>query len=110
SGSIYLINLAVFLGASLVVDPAATGAIVVIGALVVALMRPIARVTRRRARLYVEANIAFAEDVSRFTSTSMELRVFGVQGVAEQELASTSGEVRRRQRRARSTALLAVGL
>ena len=109
-GCTQAVSLAVFIGASMAVDFVATGVVVVFGVALVACLRPISRATRRRSRVYVDANSAFAEEVSRLTSTSMELRVFGVQAAAQRELAAESDRVRRKQLRARSIVLLAGGL
>lgn len=110
TGLMHIANLTVFLAVSLVVDFAATAVVIVIGAALVAGLRPVARATRRRAAQFVAANSAFAEDVSKLASTSMELRVFGVQRVAAQSVEEASDGVRRRHLRARFSLLLGVVL
>lgn len=109
-GSTQALSLMVFIAASLVVDPAATAVVMALGLVLVGGLRPITRATRRSSRVYVDANSSFAEDVSRLTSTSMELRVFGVQDAAAGELAASSEAVRVKQVHARSLLLLGSGL
>jgi ABC-type multidrug transport system fused ATPase/permease subunit len=109
-GCTQALSLMVFIAASLFVDPAATAVVMLLGLLLVLGLRPVTRATRRGSRRYVDANSSFAEDVSRLTSTSMELRVFGVQDAAAKELAASSEAVRTKQVHARSLLLLGSGL
>ncbi len=101
AGASQVVTLCMFVLAALVVDPATTVIVVSAGGLIYACMRPIARSTRRRSRAFVNANSRYAEDVSRLTAASMELRVFGVQGEAERMLAVTNESVRHKQFRSR---------
>jgi ATP-binding cassette subfamily B protein len=110
NGAVQLLSLVVFLGTAMLIDIAAASVVVVMGVALVACMKPISRATRRRSRAWVDANSAFAEDVSKLASTSMELRVFGVQEVAAGALEQQSWKVRLKQLRARFALLLGTAM
>jgi ABC-type multidrug transport system fused ATPase/permease subunit len=105
-----LITLVVFLLAAFVSDLVTTLAVVALGAAIVAGLRPLTKLNRRRSRAFVDANSHYAEEVARMTSTAMELRVFGVQRTALIDLEALNSEVRRRNSRARFVSLTASGL
>lgn len=80
------LNLAALLLTAALVDPVAMVVVVAFGALLSLSFRPLTRLTRRRAAQYVRSNSKFSEDVSQMSSLAMELRVFGVQDQASEEL------------------------
>ena len=49
-------------------------------------LRPIATITQRRARAWVDANSAFGEEVTAVSSLALEYRVLGGQDVARGRL------------------------
>lgn len=73
------IGLAALFLAALVVDPVVTLVVLVFGALLFLALRPIGRLTRKRANEFVGANSSFSEGVTQWGSLAMELRVFGVE-------------------------------
>ena len=93
-----------------VVDPLITLIVVAAGVGIIVLLRPVNRRNDRAQRAFVETNSQFAEDVTRLTSTSMELRVFGVQEEARQEVHAVNELVRSRNRSARFWMSFSVGL
>jgi len=100
-GAAHLVTLATFIAAALVVEPLATAGVVGAGVVIVMLMRPITKMAHRRAERFVEVNTFFSEEVSRLTSASMELKVFGVERAAERELDELNTEARGRLYRSR---------
>lgn len=95
------IALGALLVAALLVDALITVIVMVFGMILFAAMRPVARMTRRRSREYVQNNSAFTEAISQWASLAMELRVFGVEAVAVERLSvrsRTTSEALRRSR------------
>ena len=74
------LSLAAMLGAALFIDVVVTVVVLLFGLLLFFSFRPLSSMTQVRSRAYVAANSSYAEDVARMASTSMELRVFGVEG------------------------------
>jgi len=81
-----LLSLIMLVAAAAVVDPLAMVVVAAFGGLMSLSFRPLAHITRRRSRAFVNSTNRFAEDVSRMTTMAMELRVFGVQEQASSEL------------------------
>lgn len=104
------IILMMFVGASLIVDWRFTSAIIGAGALVVLLLRPVARATQLKARDFVEANSHYAEEVGRLASASMELKSFGVEPIAERNLEHFNAAASRRHYEARFSGLFSGGV
>jgi ATP-binding cassette subfamily B protein len=104
------LSLAMFMVVALLVDPIATFVVAVGGVVLLIGLRPLALATRRRSSQFVEANSDFAEDVTRMASTSMELRVFGVQDSAEAEIMASNLRVRHLHSRSRTVSIVAAGL
>jgi len=82
--------LLVFIGTSLIVSPIATLVVVVVGLTIFGVLRPLARAQRRAGAASTKAGSRYAQDVARFSSTSMEFKVFGVQAAAQRQLATSS--------------------
>jgi len=100
------IMLVVFIIVALVTSPLATVVIVIVGAALAAALRPIARATRRAANRFTRAGARYAESIGRFSSTSMEYKVFGVQGAAQTQLAAAVDGVANAQQRSRFFSML----
>lgn len=90
AGLASLLSLLALLTIAAVVDPAAMVIATGFGVLLAVALRPLSQLTRRRASAYVAVNGAFAEDVSQMTSLVQELRVFGVQELATENLLVSS--------------------
>lgn len=71
--------LAILLIAALIVDPVVTVVVLAFGILIFFVLRPVSRMTRRRARDFVARNSAFNEHITQWGALAMELRVFGVE-------------------------------
>lgn len=99
------IILLMFIGSALIVDWRFTTTILAAGGLVVLLMRPVAKATQTRAQEFVTSNSAYAEEVSRIASASMELKAFGVEVIAEQQLDDLDRTVSGKLTRSRFSAL-----
>lgn len=99
------IILAMFVAAAMAVDWRFTLAILLAGTAAVVLLRPLARVTQRRARKFVDANSYYAEEISRLTSSTMELKSYGVGPTAEKQLQDLNDDVSQRQFETRFSAL-----
>jgi ATP-binding cassette subfamily B protein len=84
------LNIAAFLAVATVLDPVPTLGILALAVPLFLALRPLARITRRRARRYVAANTALAIDVSHFASLAMEHRVYGVRRDAADRLLAQS--------------------
>ncbi len=74
-----ILSLAAFLVTSLVVNPLATLAVMILLVVVGALLTPLRKLIRARSREYSQSNLAFANAVSEFGSLGMEMQTFGVQ-------------------------------
>lgn len=109
-GFAQLVMLVIFLLSALVTDPTATIAVVVLGAAIVAALRPLTVVSTRRWQAAIAANSRLAEEVAAMTSTAMESRVFGVQFAAVGHVEQLNSEVRRKHYRASFVSMSAAGL
>ncbi len=87
-----LVSLIALLGAALFVNAIVTGAVVVLGFLIVATLRPVTSATRRRATRFVGSNAHFAEAVAEASALTLEMRVFGVEVDGEARLEEESRE------------------
>ena len=86
AGVVAFLSLIMLLAAAAVVDAVSTVIVLVSGLALFAALRPLARMTQNRSRVFVASNTALAEEISRTTSLAMELRVFGAQEVTVDEL------------------------
>lgn len=110
TGAAALLNLAALLVTALVVQPLAMLIMVAIGAGMSLAMRPVSRLTSRRASAFVSANSAFSEEVSQIATMAMEFRIFGVQDRLQDELLGENEAVAMKQRRTRFASLFGVAL
>jgi ABC-type multidrug transport system fused ATPase/permease subunit len=81
-------GLAALLAMALIVDPVTTVVVILCGACLFALLRPIGAATRRRSHSFVGLNSSFTEQISQWTSLAMDLRVFGVDETEAEHLAA----------------------
>ncbi len=81
-----LLGLIALISVAFVVDVRVTVMIVLVGAVLFMVLRPVGRLTRTRAMRFVEKNSEFSEEVSRWGSLAMDLRVFGVESVEAERL------------------------
>jgi ATP-binding cassette, subfamily B, bacterial len=95
------VMLLVFIVAAMIVSPVATLVVIVVGLVITAGLRPLTRATRRSGAAFSRANSAFAQHVASFSSTSMELKVFGVQTAAQGDVLESAGLATHTQLRAR---------
>jgi ATP-binding cassette subfamily B protein len=109
-GAAQLISLLMFILTAFAVDPLITLVVVAAGVGIVVFLRPVNRRNDRAQRAFIVTNSQYAEDVTRLTSTSMELRVFGVQEKAREEVNAVNEQARARYQRARFWMSFAVGL
>jgi ATP-binding cassette subfamily B protein len=109
-GAAQLISLLMFILTAFAVDPLITLVVVAAGVGIVVFLRPVNRRNDRAQRAFIVTNSQYAEDVTRLTSTSMELRVFGVQEKAREEVNAVNEQARARSQRARFWMSFAVGL
>lgn len=86
------IALAALFLAALLVDPVVTLVVLVFGAVLFVALRPIGKLTRKRAREFVGTNSSFSEGVTQWGSLAMELRVFGVERTEAERLIKSSRE------------------
>jgi len=93
--------LVALLAASLFVSAWATGAVIGLGLLVVLLLRPITRSTRRRATRLVGANAVYSESVAEASALALEMRVFGVEAAEAERLAGAARATGRQSTRTR---------
>lgn len=75
------LGLIALLLAAVVVNPIVTMVVLVFGALIFLILRPVGRMTRSQSRDYVETNSSFTEGMGQWSTLAMELRVFGVEDV-----------------------------
>lgn len=87
------VMLAAFIGMALVSDLVATVMILLGGLPLVLIQRPLGRATKSRSRQFVDANTSYAESVNRLSRSAMELRIFGVQERALDDLEKESRAV-----------------
>ncbi len=104
------IMVVVFLVSAFTVDRISTLVVVAVGVLLAGALRPIAQATHRAGTASSRAGADYAQHVSRFSSTSMEFRVFGVQLGAEKDLAATSAHASELTRGSRFFSQLGGGL
>jgi ABC-type multidrug transport system fused ATPase/permease subunit len=97
SGLAAALNLLTLLVVATLVDPVAMIVVLLFGAGLFAALRPMATMTRRRAKLFVASNSNFAEEVSKISSLAMELQVFGVQETAALNLEALNAGAAKRQ-------------
>jgi ATP-binding cassette subfamily B protein len=90
-----VLTLLAFIVGALLIDPAATVVVVIVGGVLFAVLRPLLAVTRRRSRSYVRANSAFNEGVAQLSSLAFELRTFGVDGREIERLVAESDDAAR---------------
>lgn len=102
--------LVAFFLAAVLIDPIVTAIVLVFGAALFAVFRPVSRLTRRHSSVYVEANSEYAEDVARMADMAMELRVFGVESTILAELDHSAASVNDSLRRTRFVARLGTTL
>jgi ATP-binding cassette, subfamily B, bacterial len=100
-GCAALLGLIAVISVAAVVQPFATLVVVVFGVFLLAALRPLMLVTKRRAHRFVRANSAFAEDVAKSSSLAMEYRVFGVRDAANRDLRAANGATAQLGRRVR---------
>ena len=80
------VGLLALLVAAVIVNPLTTLVVLVFGAMIFLGLRPVGRLTRRRARDYVGTNSGFIEGMSQWSTLAMELRVFGVEDLEVERL------------------------
>lgn len=79
-------SLGAMLAAAVIVDPVVCVVVVVVAATLFVALRPVSRLTRRRATRFVSSNARFNEQVAEASSLAMEMRVFGVNGIEGERL------------------------
>lgn len=84
------IGLAALLLAALFVNPVITAVVLVFGTTIFLVLRPVARLTQRRAGHFVAINSNFTEGMSQWSTLAMEFRVFGVEDVEVGRLAENN--------------------
>lgn len=99
------LSLAALVLSAFLVDPVAMIVIIAVGLVLFAAIRPMSRLTFRRATAFVGANSEFSEEVSRIATMAMEFRLFGVQDRLQQELLERNRRVAVEQRRTRFASL-----
>ncbi|MEI8238629.1 MAG: ABC transporter ATP-binding protein [Actinomycetota bacterium] len=101
-----VLSLLVLLSVAMAQNALATFGVVGAGLIVFAILRPLSRLTGRRAERFVAANAKFAESTAAANSLAMEFRVFGVQDVAADQLLDNSRSVAEHARSLRFAARL----
>ncbi len=104
------IALCALLVAALVLDPLLSISVLALGVVITLFVRPLAASTRRRSRDYVEANSAYAERVSEWSSFAKEIRVLGTEDAEIRRLEDVNHEVAQLLRRSRFVSRLGTGL
>jgi len=104
------IMLVIFLASAALVQPITTLLVVAAGLVVALGLRPVSRATNQASSFFTRANKDYAEHVARFSSTSMEYRVFGVQAAAAHDLGGSSDAATGAQRRTRFFSFLGSSL
>ncbi|MGA8047116.1 MAG: ABC transporter ATP-binding protein, partial [Dermatophilaceae bacterium] len=94
-----LLSLIAFLGTGLLVDAAATGAVLVALAVVGTILMPLRRRIHRQAQTLERANLDFANAVSELGSLGMEMQTFGVQDQFIDRIDELTDETTQVQRR-----------
>lgn len=89
-----VLALVALLSAALLVDPVATLAVLLFGAVLMGVLTPVRRVTRHRGQRFVDQNSGLAERISQWGALAMEHRVFGVDDVQAAGLERENGRVR----------------
>lgn len=80
------VSLCALIATAVVVDAVATSSVVLLGLALMLVFRPIGTLTRTRARQFVRSNSELNELVTQWSASALELRAFGVQGVALADL------------------------
>ncbi|MEJ7801460.1 MAG: hypothetical protein WKF60_13130, partial [Ilumatobacter sp.] len=109
-GAAQLVGLLMFILTALIVDPLITLVVVAAGVGIIVFLRPVNGRNDRAQRAFTAINSQYAEEVTRLTSTSMELRVFGVQEEARQEVGAFNDQARAKFRSARFWMTFGLGL
>ncbi len=91
--AVAVVGLFALLAAALLIDAIATGVVVVFGAVLFVLLRPVGRATKRLARRFVRENSAFTEQMSEWSALAMELRVYGVENAETKRLLKRNREL-----------------
>lgn len=99
------LSLAAFLVTAVVVDPVATGLVLVALAVLGALLGPLRRRIRRVGAVNARTGLAFTNSVAELGSLGLEMQVFGVQGRFAERIRALSRE----NARARYTAQIYSG-
>ena len=105
-----ILNLVALLAIALIVDPLAMLIVIAFGGLLFGAVRPVSRLTHRRANAFVSLNSDFSEEVSKAASLAMEFRLFGVNNRFRDELLNTNQRVASEQLRTRFASLFGVSL
>ncbi|HEX7135008.1 MAG TPA: ABC transporter ATP-binding protein [Iamia sp.] len=95
------VSLAALFVTAFVVDPVVTVVVVVFAGLIFLVLRPLNRITRRRAKRWVGMGRAFAEGVASWSTMAMDVRVFGVEDVKRDELRQANADLSRAMYRTR---------
>lgn len=101
AGAASMVNLVAFLLIAALINPTAMALVLVFGASLSMLMRPLSRLAQRRSRVYVDSKLRFVEEISRATSLAMEYRAFGVERAAAARLHQMIADTARRLRATR---------
>lgn len=94
-----LLSLFAFLGAGMVVDPAATTAVLIALALVASVLKPLRSRIRHRSRHSAQVGLDFAKAVSELGSLGLEMQTFGVQARFTERIDDLTREATRTQAR-----------
>lgn len=100
------INVLIMVVGSAAVSPLATLGVGVIGALLFAALRPIARITRRSATRFVDSNARFGSLIAEQSKIALETRTFGVERERTAILERQSVEVGSELQRSRMISLV----
>ncbi|WP_162941844.1 ATP-binding cassette domain-containing protein [Desertimonas flava] len=87
------LGLLALLAAALTQNAVVTVLTVAVGALIFTALRPLARLTRRRATQFVDGNSYFAEEIARAAGMSMEHRLFGTAARVQETLSTSNRRV-----------------
>lgn len=96
-----LLGLMALLLIAIVVDLVVTAMVVVFGACLFVLLRPVGRMTGRRSSTFVDQNSDFTERIAEWSGLALELRVFGVQDAQADRLAEHNRTTSRSMRATR---------
>lgn len=96
-----LLGLVALLAIAIVVDVLVTAMVVIFGACLFVLLRPVGRMTGRRSTEFVNQNSDFTERIAEWSGLALELRVFGVQETQVRRLAEHNRAASRSMRATR---------